>query len=215
MKKFGLDIETKPLPNDMVLKFEPSEYKLGNTKDPDKVRAAIAEKRAAFIDSATLDAKTCFICAIGYYDGVNTTLDIIDSLAEEEALLRRFWRWYLENTGRGGSGGPLIVGHYLRKFDMPMIIRRSWKYQISMPLDMVLTFGRLQNNFIDTAELWGLGVHGEYVSLKHLLRYFGLGDKEEDFLFWEQYNLNKEKAIAYLENDVKSVYKVSDYLMQF
>src|SRR5688572_20501815 len=93
--KLALDIETKPLPLEVVLQFEP-EYKVGNIKDPDKIRAAVAEKRAAFVKDSTLDAKTCFICAIGYYDGTNTTLDIIHALSEEKAMLERFWKDFEE-----------------------------------------------------------------------------------------------------------------------
>ncbi len=226
-----LDIETGPLPwseieqywtqPKVVEPFDPAFVKYGNLKDKDKRDAKLAEAEAAhktlvenyettvemsmaqFLDRAALSPITGRVLAIGWIQpGVQVQPEIWGSnvVADvtEISILREWWKmvagWIEQKT--------TIVGHNLLGFDLPFLIRRSWKHGIDVPRD--IRQGRFWSPLIrDTMVEWQMG--SGMVKLDDLARFFAVGHKTDgvsgdDFArLWTE---DRELACEYLRNDV-------------
>lgn len=189
------DIETGPLPLADIEHMMPEFKAPDNWKDPEKIEAKIQEQRVKWIADAALHANRGRVLAIGIReDGIDT---IIDFQSEVE-LLATFW-------GIVAPKGDFlyeIIGHTSNKFDVPFMIRRSWK--LGVPVPRATFNGRYLNScFKDIADLWTCGDRGEYISLDCMAKFFGLQGKNGDgALFFELWEEDRDAAIAYLENDL-------------
>jgi len=187
------DIETAPLPDGALEKqfsfvpppppepFDERQVKVGNMKDPEKIRAKIEEARArrdeeiaawestatkarqdawtAFKSGSTLAATTCRVIAIGTAGDRGNTVDAALAIdpADESKIITQFWRQAtaLYNACRG-SGSGAIVGHNILDYDLPVLVRRSWCLSLAVPT--WIRRGRYWSDiFCDTLDLWGLG----------------------------------------------------------
>ncbi len=202
--------------------FDPDAVKTGNVKAEDKIAAKIEaarEKHAAdvkamvgkveqarldywqkFKSKAALKALTGKVLACGYLGPKGGLKGI--SGGDEPAILLKFWEVFQEQVDRGNR----MLGFNIFGFDLPFIIHRSWILGLSFPFQIVRD-GRYWNAvFIDLAEHWRLGVHGEYVSLNDMAKALGVGSKLEgvsgaDFArLWAE---DRAKAKAYLINDLE------------
>ncbi len=185
------DIETRPLPESeltaLVPPFDPAEVKTGNIKDPDKIAAKIAEAEAShrrdFFDKAALDPLTGRVVAIGVM-----TFDVrgpkglpfnlggqfsIIGRDDEAQMLSEFWEI---TRGEMGRTNPMI-GFNIFNFDLPFLIRRSWKHGVPVPFG--LRRGRYwSDQVIDLRECWQLGDRQAKGSLDSIARHLGVGAKE-------------------------------------
>ena len=187
------DIETAPLPDDVLARqfeftpptppepFDERQVKVGNMKDPEKIRAKIEEARARrdeeiatwesttararddawqeFKGSAALAATTCRVIAIGTAGDRGDTVDAALAIdpADESRIITQFWRQAtaLYNACRG-SGSGAIVGHNILDYDLPVLVRRSWCLSLAVPT--WIRRGRYWSDiFCDTIDLWSLG----------------------------------------------------------
>jgi len=199
------DIETGPLSDTelaaLVPRFDPTEVKTGNIKDPEKVAAKIAEAelghRRDFLEKAALDPLTGRVMAIGLFDQGNGFRCLGAGLTEAE-LLSRFWAECADPSGVFHR----LVGFNVFLFDLPFLVRRSWKWGV--PLPRGLRNGRYwHSSILDLRDWWQMGDRQAKGSLDSLARHFGVGKKMgngKDFaMLW---NSDRAAAIAYLRNDV-------------
>jgi len=186
------DIETmalgqEELKQDMPFFEAPKTY-----KKQESIDEYIEKKRAEYIAKAALSPLTGRVLAIGIKaEGVRTVLDYQD----EKHTLKEFWKYFRRNSC------AKWVGHNSNSFDWPFLIKRSWKYNLSVPTG--IKDGRYYcKNITDTMELF-CSAYGERISLDRLGRYFGVGEKNGSGKhFAELYYSNKDEAITYLYNDL-------------
>jgi hypothetical protein len=217
------DIETGPLPETelaaLVPPFDPAEVKTGNLKDPDKIAAKLAEAevnhRRDFFERAALDPLTGRVLAIGLLDQGNVRI-LGDE--DEPTLLREFW---LACRGQMGRINPM-VGFNTHLFDLPFLIRRSWKHGIAVPFG--IRRGRYWGEeMVDLREAWQLGDRQARGSLDSIARHLGVGAKcvphgplsgkqitGADFAgLWQN---DRTSAEAYLHNDLELTAKIATAL---
>lgn len=172
------DVETGPLPEAEILplmpEFKPDEVKVGNIKDPDKISAKIAEARDTqkreFIDRAALNPMTAQVLAIGVMDCA--TGDTIVSADSEAKIISGFWR---SITREGGYIMP-IIGFNVCLFDLPMLVKRSWRWNIPVPLS--LRRGRYWSDAVlDLRDTWQMGDRQCHGSLDTISQFLGVGKK--------------------------------------
>lgn len=221
------DIETGPLPESELVAllppFDPAEVKTGNIKDPDKIAAKIAvaeaNHRRDFFDKAALDPLTGRVVAVGLLANAergtrNAEFRVIGHEDEAE-LLRAFW-----DTCRGEMGRVnQLVGFNIALFDLPFLIRRSWKHRIAVP------FGYRRGRYwsdqvVDLRDLWQLGDRQARGSLDAIAKHLGVGAKtgcephgppsgKEFARLWQT---DRAAAVAYLRNDVELTTKVAEVM---
>jgi hypothetical protein len=198
------DIETGPLAamelEAMMPPFDPEEVKTGNLKDPEKIAAKLAEARAArerdFNRKAALDALTGRVLAVGLLS-MKGEFAVIGQ-EDEAALLREFW-----SVCRGGKTRPRLIGFNTHSFDLPFLLRRSFKHRVQVPFG--LRRGRYwSEELVDLREEWQLGDRQARGSLDAVARHLGVGQKHghgEDFSqLWQN---DRAKAVAYLRQDLE------------
>jgi hypothetical protein len=212
MKTIFVDIETGALPGSelqgMIPAFDPAEVKTGNLKDPEKIAEKLREAeeahRRGFIDRAALDPLTGRVVAIGMlYAGSGEV--VIIGHDDEARTLREFW-----DSCRGEMGRvQQLVGFNVAPFDMPFLIRRSWKHRITVPAGY--RRGRYwTEQVVDLRDEWQLGDRQAKGSLDSISRHLGVGAKKGDgkecAAWWQT---DRAKAVAYLRNDLELTAKVA------
>jgi bacterioferritin-associated ferredoxin len=228
MQRIFFDIETGALPESeiaaMIPPFDPAEVKTGNLKDPEKIAAKIAEAEANhkrdFIEKAALDPLTGRVLAIGLIretphpgplpraervcDGEFVAIGHED----EARTLAEFWELCKGEMGRINQ----MVGFNVHTFDLPFLIRRSFKHRVPVPFG--IRRGRYWGEeMIDLREVWQLGDRQARGSLDSISKHLGVGAKcgdGKDFAkLWLE---DREQAIAYLRNDLELTRRVADAL---
>ena len=208
------DIETGPLPVDQlhIPPFNPADVKLGNIKNPDliaeKIQKAEESHTAEYIRNAALDALSGQVLCIGYRFQHDKPAVLCSDADGEAVMLIQFWR-LLSDLERQ----PKLVGFNIKSFDLPFLIKRSWKHRIQVPY--WLRQGRYWNDLvIDLREVWQLGDSRAHGSLASICRHLGLGEKAgngADFsLLW---NTDRQAAIDYCLQDIKLTKQVADILI--
>ena len=208
------DIETGPLPLAQlnIPPFNPADVKLGNVKNPDliaeKLQKAEETHTADYIKNAALDALSGQVLCIGYRMEHQEPAVLCSDADGEAALLLQFWT-LLNRYERQSK----LVGFNIKAFDLPFLIKRSWKHRIMPPY--WLRQGRYWNDLVvDLREVWQLGDSRAHGSLGSICRHLGLGDKTgtgADFsLLWQT---DRQAAIHYCLRDVQLTQKVADILI--
>lgn len=207
--------------------FDPAAVKYGNTKDPDKRSAILADNQARhssavesyerdcklgaeqhfadFKSKAALDATTGRVLCVGFQSGDTGKVAIIDGDGDESKLLTSFWDKY--RSCRSGDSFRSMVGCNIFSFDLPFLVRRSWILGVEVP-DTVIKDSHYWDArvFVDLRNVWLLGQRwGECESkLDTMARALGVGAKNgngADFAgLWAS---DREKAVAYLRNDLQ------------
>lgn len=209
------DVETGPLPESelaaLLPPFDPAEVKVGNLKDPEKIAAKIAEAEANhkrdFIENAALDPLTGRVVAIGMLR--HDTRDFVAVGHEDEArTLAEFWSVLRAEIVRGSN----LVGFNTFQFDLPFLLRRSWKHRVPVPLG--LRRGRYWSEHLgDLREIWQLGDRMAKGSLDSIAKHLGVGEKTgegKDFArLWRE---DRAKAMSYLRNDLELTAKIAEAL---
>jgi len=206
-----LDIETIPLPVERREVFRPTEdtIKLGNLKDPNKIKKkieSVQEEWEAGKDCA-LDPLQGRIAVIGYAIEDEPVVQLYDE--DEGELLCDFWNRVTKEVG-------FFIAHNVR-FDAGFILRRSILNDISFPAKFAKDLWSYRPKiWIDTMDLWNIGNRGwsaGSAKLEHLCYALGIPVKGgevtgKDFhLWWEK---DKEKCLEYNRDDVNAVREVYD-----
>ena len=208
------DIETGPLPlNELhIPPFNPADVKLGNVRNPDliaeKIQKAEENHVTDYIKNAALDALSGQILCIGYRIEREEPSVLCSDADGEAAMLRQWWKLLtdFERT-------PRLVGFNIKPFDLPFLVKRSWKHRIQIPY--WLRQGRYWNDLVvDLREVWQLGDSRAHGSLAAISRHLGLGEKSGNgAMFSELWQTNRQAAIDYCLQDVKLTQQVADVLI--
>ena len=200
MKHIVFDIETVPQDEAKLLALAPEFTAAANLKDPEKIAASIAKKRADYLADAALNWKTAEVVLIGAGDDAG-----IQSFTggTEKELVGNF----LTLLGDALADGVAAGGHNVKSFDLPMLINRARVHGLKIPAT-VLSFwkGRPQwaENIFDTLELLSFGKSFDGNGVEDVARVFGLPPKlghGGDFpLLWRA---DRDGAIAYNRRDVE------------
>lgn len=97
-----------------------------------------------------------------------------------------------------------LVGHNIRGFDVPYLIRWSMLNEVKVPVHLShlanKKFGKLPTIWVDTMDMFGAGEWGFRVSLDNLSKWTGHEGKNGNGKFF--YQLSREEQESYLENDM-------------
>ena len=221
MQTIIFDVETGPLAESelvaMMPAFDPAEVKCGNLKDPAKIAEKIAEAEANhrrdFFDKAALDPLTGRVIAIGMvladgHQDFDEGKFVIIGHDDEARTLREFWEALRGDMGRVNP----VIGFNIHGFDLPFLIRRSWKHRVTVPFG--IRRGRYWSDQVcDLRDCWQLGDRQARGSLDSIARHLGVGAKNGDGkAFAELWQTNRQQAEAYLRNDIQLTAKVADAL---
>ena len=200
-KTLIIDLETGKAPDFKL--FEPKYKEPKKNKDgtDSKKNKSIEEQKADFENDCALSPLTGQVLVIGmnndraletYCNWISKSFDEYDILLDCVNVLNE---------------SDLIIGHYIKDFDLPFIINRCRKHGITPPDVGGFFRGRWQwkENVIDLKDLWTFGKHNEHISLNNMAKYFGLVPKDETIgeSFEQVFNEDIEKAIAYCKYDVE------------
>lgn len=208
------DIETGPLPaSELVIPpFDPSQVKLGNIKNPDiiaeKIQKAEENHVSDYIRNAALDALSGQVLAIGYQIEHEKVIVLHVGESTEKEILVAFWK-LLDSFERK----PQIIGFNVKPFDLPFLIKRSWKHRVTVPY--WIRCGRYWNDLVtDLRETWQLGDNRAHGSLNAISRHLGLGEKSGNgAMFSELFHTDRQAALDYCKRDVQLTHQVSDILI--
>lgn len=236
------DIETGPLP-DEILKaqfvFEdpppPGEFietavKIGNLKDPTKIKEKIESAKAAhekavaehsdnvaamrteawreLLDGAALSHFTGQMLAIGYKSTESGKWAIHGEDAakgeDEVKLLAGFWDVYNNNRHKKRR----MCGFNISGFDLPFLIHRSWIHSLDVPTGVYPPPAHRYLDsamFVDLAERWQCGQRNVFTKLDVICKALGIGGKPDGVSgkdFAKLWVSDRAKAEEYLLNDL-------------
>ncbi len=200
MKHIVFDIETVPQDEAKLLALAPEFTAPANLKDPEKIAAAIAKKRADYLADAALSWKTAEVVLIGAGDDTEIRSFTGDT---EKELVGNF----LGLLGRALADGVVAGGHNVKGFDLPMLVNRARVHGLKIPSSVVSFYrGRPAwfEGIFDTLELLSFGKAFEGNGVEEVARVFGLPPKlghGGDFpMLWRA---DRAAAIAYNRRDVE------------
>jgi predicted PolB exonuclease-like 3'-5' exonuclease len=196
MNTITFDIETGASSRAEIAELKPDFEAPSNWKDPDKIRAYIEAKEADWHQQAALSATTGRVLSIGYIEEGGEFRALASG--DEASDIAAFWNVITHY----GAITHRLVGFNSNSFDLPFLIRRSWKLGIRPPA--TLMSGRyLNHNCVDLLDLWRCGNREDRISLDKLARFLGIGGKNGNGAeFASLFSMNREAALRYLENDV-------------
>ncbi len=200
MKFIIFDIETIAQDPTKLLALAPEFTAPANLKDPEKIAAAIAKKRADYLADAALNWKTAEVVLIGAAD--DTGIQSFTASTEKELVGN-----FLSVLAAVLGDGFVVGGHNVKAFDLPMLVNRARVHGLKIPRN-VLSFwrGRPQwhDNIFDTLEILSFGKSFDGNGVDDVARVFGLPPKlghGGDFpLLWRA---DRDGAIAYNRRDVE------------
>jgi hypothetical protein len=184
---------------------QPPEFSApANLKDPEKIKAAIEQKRIDWLADGALHADRGNVAIVGWRDGCINGLED----GAEPDILANTWKLIKEETP--------IVGFNLVRFDIPFLIRRSWILGVPVPRDVV--FDRRgyinQDRFIDLMLMWQCGDRQEYISLDAMARaVLGRGKTGKGADFGNLWATDRQAAIEYCKADVRLTWDLAQRLI--
>lgn len=145
-----VDIETTGRDDVAHLLEEPEANK--TLKDPAKIEADIAAKKAAQLEKLPLDFNLNQIVTIGAMaDNWATPKVLMPHTSSEQACLKALWQeWCVEEYGRQRT----FIGFNVRHFDLPTLVQRT--RLLGMP-EPDIDYGRWSKDIIDLAEVLSFG----------------------------------------------------------
>ena len=201
------DIESAPLPEDKII-FP--EFKADSRiKDPAKIEADIAKKKAAFIDKAALSPNTGQILAIGYQYGQDVTIN--EKGKSEAEMLEDFWIRFTDATCK-------LACWNASGFDLPFIWGRCMILGVKVPIQA--RNGRYWGDrLIDLMEVYCGYQYKAMYSLDNACKQIGVDvriEKEiegKDFYkYWNGSKEEHEKARDYLKSDLKQTQAIGEHM---
>ena len=240
MSDIVFDIETGALPWDQLERiwqppekpgnFDERSVRLGNIKDPAKIREKIEaaktryveevanwqhtfeDAKAEFISRAALSPLTGQVLAVGLKTEAKEV--IVGSDGETEGdILHAFWDIYKRRRASNGR----MIGYNCAGFDVPFLVRRSWFCGVGVPESLYERGRYLCSTFVDLTLLWSQGTRDPFVKLDTLAKFFGIGGKPDDCdggtfaALWRSDDpAIKQQAAAYLLNDLSMTWKLAE-----
>lgn len=216
MNTVYFDIETAPLPETDIHHLAPKFEAPANYKDPVKIADHIAAQKVEWMARGALSPLTGTVAAIGMLsrnnqprltsDGAALIMLAGDPGRSESIIIAEFWEFIRDHYER-----TRFIGFNIFRFDLPFLIRRSWKLKIPVPLGV--RDGRYFNDsFFDLMELWQLNNREERVSLDTLCKYLGVGAKSGEGA--DFHKMPPEIQRTYLFNDLTLTRNCAERLME-
>lgn len=207
MKQIVFDIETGPLPKEIVLRghvdpvapvkteFREEDVKLGNIKDEAKIAEKIeaarikheadfdAEVKAWELKKADAQAKLIERAALSATTGkvlaIGWTMDGKDAhyFEGDESAILESFWGLITNRG---AIDCQAIGFNCNGFDVPFLVRRSWAVGVAVPATVLNIWqGRVSLNaaFVDLMAYWKLGNYSDSISLDNLAAHLGIPGK--------------------------------------
>jgi len=197
-----IDIETIANPD-----AQPPEFSApANLKDPEKIKAAIEQKRIDWLADGALHADRGSVALIGY--GMETGATIQPPALGEAPRIADCWELIKHNTP--------VVGFNIIRFDIPFLVRRSWILGVPVPRDVVFDKrGYInQDRFIDLMLFWQCGDRQEYISLDTISKaVLGRGKTRHGSDFGNLWATDRQAAIEYCKSDVQLTWELAQRLI--
>lgn len=197
------DIETCPQDEARLLAIAPDFKPNANLKDPDKIAANIAEKRASYLADSALHWLTCEVALI-CLGSDSSNIQAISEGTEAEKLEK-----FLSIASYNLQNGIKLIGHNIIGFDLPIIVNRARLNGLRIPESI----GQMNNgrwywneNIVDTLQVITFGNKQDIAgnSVDAIAKSCGfpskLGDGANFYKLWQQ---NKAGAISYCKRDVE------------
>ena len=199
--KLYFDIETEPLPD--VLEHPERYYKPDSRlKDPEKIKASLAEKA----EDAALHPTTGRVLAIGYSLNEEEWQDIADQRFQEAEVISVFF----DHASKAFRDCGRVIGWNILDFDLPFLVYRARVLGVPVPVTMFAMY-RSRLSFVDSfVDLMLWAQSGRYksdgFSLDRVAKSMGhqgktcTGDQYATLL-----RTDPAKASEYLTQDVRLV----------
>ena len=198
IKRLFVDIETGLSPDYELFKPEfkaPKKNKDGTENKRDK---SIEEQETEWKSKLALSPLTGQVLMVCFDNGNDFGVNQYEGCPEKEVL---------DYTIDCLNNHDLIIGHYIKSFDLPFIINRCRKHGIKPPQVGYHKGSKWywNDNVIDLRDLWTLGKYNEHISLNNMAKYFGLETKDEEIgkNFQQVFETDIDKAIEYCKHDVE------------
>jgi len=155
MRTIILKIFTRPDSNykDYIKGFDVTSVKVGNLKDPEKIKNKISQAKAIYYTEAERAAPysplTGEIMAIVLWDSEKGYSYMVGDEAE---ILNTFYE-YFKGVDIFGSG--YIIGWNIKRFDIPFLIKRAWYNRVPF-VSLIDRNGNAIPEVIDLKEVWSL-----------------------------------------------------------
>lgn len=203
MTRLFIDIETIPDQREGAAQAATSRIQApSNYKDPDKIKAYVAEKGAEAWRKTSLDGSYGQVYCIGVAlddepAGVFVAEDY--SPEAEAALLEEFWESLPIPKTR-----VTWVGHNVLGFDLPFLWKRHVIRQVQPRLPIPYNAGAWSDEIEDTMLMW-TGQRTQFMKLDELLSVLGIpsGDPIEGSEVWDW--LEKGEKQVVVEHCVRNV----------
>lgn len=208
-KTLYLDLESGKAPDYKL--YEPIFKQPRTTQkgEPDKRDKTVEEQRTEWESKLALSPLTGQILCYSYAwndEDINAGWYIKDEVSEKEML--SLLVTYIFKA-------DIIIGHYIKDFDLWFIANRCRKHGIAFPYKHYSKYkGKFswQETVIDIADIWAMGKHKEYISLNNLAKFFGLEQKDSDIgkNFEQVFKEDIDKAVEYSKHDIfltRGIYK--------
>ena len=200
MKHIVFDIETVPQDEAKLLALAPEFTPASNLKDPEKIAASIAKKRADYLADAALNWKTAEVVLIGAGD--EKEVHSFTSHSEKQLVGD-----FLDLISAALGDGVVVGGHNVKGFDLPMLVNRARVHGLKIPTT-VLSFWKGRptwaDNIFDTLEILSFGKSFDGNGVDDVARVFGLPPKlGHGGEFPTMWRADRDGAMAYNRRDVE------------
>ena len=216
--KIIFDIETGPAPLEQLTAIMPEFEASGTLKDPVKIEADIAKKRAAWLDKAALRATTGQVLALGWCVVEGAIREPVAVMTGDETeIIERFWAMTNAHPTKGmETVDHPMIGFYSNHFDLPFLIQRSRILGIKIPASVLTCYrGRwnLNERFVDLYDAWACGNRDCGDNLDTVARSLGLpGKLGSGGDFAQLLITDRAAAVAYLTRDIEITVSVAERL---
>ena len=197
------DIETEP--NDGMIRDNPPVIRVSapsNYKDPEKIERFVeektAQKREDFVSKAAVDLDYARITAIALaWETGHPVASLVGVDGDEESIIRWFWGL--------ASKAARLVGYNIVGFDIPILQRRSFVYDIR-PAFPLIGIKPWDNKIADLMRLIyhsGYGPGIKYRGLKQVVKMYGITTKwDADGSGDQVQDMSDKELRAYVISDV-------------
>jgi len=140
-----------------------------------------------------------------------------DSDCAEETMLKDFNEWvdYICSKNGVQITKPNFIGHYITKFDLPFIWKRSVINNVKTCKGVKWNDARHGVNCFDTMTAWA--GYGNSISADNLSKLLGVEGKTEGMdgsLVYDTWQTDPQKVIDYCHDDVAMVKRIHERLIK-
>jgi hypothetical protein len=199
--------------------FDPNKVKLGVLKDPDKIRAKLAEAEAEHgneeVRFGALHATTGTLAIVGFRRGEGVKQYHVGEMTEPQIIEAAF-----VNILAAFDKGVIISGYFIKGFDLPFIVQRAWLLGVKVPTRIFNAFKPRypwSENIVCLQEVWLAGSGAQFgtrVSLATVLRELGLPPKSGSGAdFGAMWVRSRAEALQYNAADLAIEMQVAQRLL--